>query len=221
VTRYAPNGGVFSCGLGGTGGFAGSGGFGGAGGFAGSGGLGGTGGFAGSGGFGATGGSGGVGGGVGGSSGGGTGPCCRARDSLGCADPVIARCVCARDPFCCDSGWDATCVSNVSAYGCGECDVPQPDPIETCVSQAHSDCERCACGSCFGDLFACFGDRGCPAILQCANRTGCTGVDCYAPSTCQPVIDQYGGLSSQSTALAIPLFSCLQMSGCPCGFGMP
>jgi hypothetical protein len=92
------------------------------------------------------------------------------------------------------------------------------DPVAQCVAQAGSECEACACSACFGDLTACFADVGCPVILQCANLTGCSGADCYQPSTCQSIIDEYGGVGSTSTSLAIPLFQCLQGAGCPCGF---
>jgi len=88
-----------------------------------------------------------------------------------------------------------------------------------CVSQARSECETCACTSCFDGMTACFADPGCPEILACANQTGCTGFGCMDPSTCEAVINQYGGVGSPSVALAIPLFSCLQSAGCPCGFG--
>jgi hypothetical protein len=92
--------------------------------------------------------------------------------------------------------------------------------IQQCVSQARSDCEKCACGSCYDSLIPCFKDQGgCPQILACANKTGCTGVDCYQPNTCQAIIDKAGGLGSYSLSLALPLFTCVRNSGCACGFG--
>ncbi|MFH1417764.1 MAG: hypothetical protein ABII12_05685 [Planctomycetota bacterium] len=39
----------------------------------------------------------------------------------GCDDPVIESCVCALDPYCCDSAWDEFCVSEVDSFGCGNC----------------------------------------------------------------------------------------------------
>jgi hypothetical protein len=91
-------------------------------------------------------------------------------------------------------------------------------PIEQCYNQARSDCERCACKSCFDYIAPCYEDVGCPAILQCANLTGCSGADCLQPSTCQSVIDRDGGVGSTSVSLALPLFQCLRSSGCACGF---
>ncbi|HEX7670982.1 MAG TPA: hypothetical protein VF395_15410, partial [Polyangiaceae bacterium] len=89
--------------------------------------------------------------------------------------------------------------------------------VDQCVASAQSDCERCVCKSCNTSLDGCFQDPGCPLILQCANQTGCTGIDCYGPSTCQSVIDKFGGIGSASVNLAIPLFGCAQT--CNCGFG--
>lgn len=40
----------------------------------------------------------------------------------GCLDPTIEACVCAIDPFCCETGWDELCVERVVSDGCGECD---------------------------------------------------------------------------------------------------
>jgi hypothetical protein len=89
---------------------------------------------------------------------------------------------------------------------------------DMCAAEANSVCEKCACTSCFGDITACFADSGCPAILSCANQTGCSGIDCLQPSTCETIIDQFGGISGSSVGLALPLFSCLQQAACPCGF---
>jgi hypothetical protein len=90
--------------------------------------------------------------------------------------------------------------------------------VDQCVGQARSECEVCACQSCFENIAPCFQDTGCPAILQCANLTGCSGVNCYSPSACQTVIDQYGGPFGTSVNVALPLFQCLRSAGCACGF---
>jgi hypothetical protein len=90
--------------------------------------------------------------------------------------------------------------------------------IDQCVQNAQSDCERCVCKACNTSLDACFQDAGCPLILQCANQTGCTGIDCYRPDTCASVIDRFGGIGSPSVSLAIPLFGCAQSCN-TCGFG--
>lgn len=42
----------------------------------------------------------------------------------GCDDPDVQACVCDVDPFCCDNGWDQTCVEEVTSLGCGTCGPP-------------------------------------------------------------------------------------------------
>ena len=39
----------------------------------------------------------------------------------GCSDSAVAACVCAADPFCCETAWDAQCIAQVSQFGCGSC----------------------------------------------------------------------------------------------------
>jgi hypothetical protein len=46
--------------------------------------------------------------------------CCET-GSAGCADSAVAACVCAQDPFCCATEWDAQCVAEVAKFGCGTC----------------------------------------------------------------------------------------------------
>lgn len=46
--------------------------------------------------------------------------CCEA-GSAGCADSAISACVCAQDPYCCQTEWDAQCVAEVAQFGCGTC----------------------------------------------------------------------------------------------------
>jgi len=47
-------------------------------------------------------------------------PCCTP-GGPGCSDGAVASCVCATDPFCCETEWDAQCVAEVSQLGCGSC----------------------------------------------------------------------------------------------------
>ncbi|MHC5111177.1 MAG: pullulanase X25 domain-containing protein [Planctomycetota bacterium] len=96
--------------------------------------------------------------------------CCETGHGTGCNDPDIEACVCAEDPFCCDSEWDDICVENVVSLGCGRCnsedcnnnDIPdecdlQP-PSHNCCETGHgpgcSDpvIEPCICGT---DPFCC------------------------------------------------------------------
>ena len=47
-------------------------------------------------------------------------PCCEV-GSAGCADSAVSSCVCAIDPFCCTTSWDAQCVSEITTFACGSC----------------------------------------------------------------------------------------------------
>jgi len=49
------------------------------------------------------------------------GTCCTVNQTPGCSNQTIEQCVCAQDGYCCNSSWDATCVSEVTSYGCGTC----------------------------------------------------------------------------------------------------
>jgi len=47
--------------------------------------------------------------------------CCVAHAAAGCSDAAVETCVCAVDPFCCSTQWDATCVDEVASESCGAC----------------------------------------------------------------------------------------------------
>jgi hypothetical protein len=49
------------------------------------------------------------------------GDCCTANDAPGCADSLVAECVCDSDPFCCYVKWDELCTDAVEALDCGGC----------------------------------------------------------------------------------------------------
>lgn len=49
------------------------------------------------------------------------GPCCEDNGTAGCEINAVESCVCAEDPFCCDTFWDAMCVEAIATHGCGEC----------------------------------------------------------------------------------------------------
>jgi hypothetical protein len=50
------------------------------------------------------------------------GDCCTDNGATaGCADGTVEACVCMQDAYCCDTAWDALCVSEVESFGCGTC----------------------------------------------------------------------------------------------------
>jgi len=86
--------------------------------------------------------------------------------------PLVAACdpcatsLCALDPYCCLSAWDATCVGEVASI-CGQsCTAPPPPPtdggVSTCThpvcatgAPLVSSCEPCATKLCAQDPYCC------------------------------------------------------------------
>src|SRR5688572_13803875 len=95
------------------------------------------------------------------------------------------------------------------AAGCGSDDEEAPaqntGPLDCAAANGVAECKRraaattcaamgdCACDNCCTNLADCEENDGCIAIRDCALRVGCRGVPCYAPTTCQQVIDDNGG----------------------------
>lgn len=78
------------------------------------------------------------------------GSCCIANGTPGCMDPLVQGCVCAVDPFCCESEWDAECAA--AADECGSCngDCCESHPAPGCLD--GGDIEDCVCTE---DPFCC------------------------------------------------------------------
>lgn len=88
---------------------------------------------------------------------------------------------------------------------------------EICSVLGTNTCAACECKSCAPSLQACFSDLGCTGIFICAQQTGCSGLSCYSPSTCQAVIDQAGGIGSASLMKVFSLLTCSASSQSTCG----
>lgn len=89
--------------------------------------------------------------------------------------------------------------SSTTSGGSGKCtaaSVNMDDPCEVCVVT-----------SCTAESVACCEQEGCLDIIACAQATGCSGVDCYTPETCQKVIDEAGGVAI-AVNFAAPLGEC-------------
>jgi hypothetical protein len=50
--------------------------------------------------------------------------CCASKSGVGCDDAACESCVCALDPFCCDSGWDAICANEAADECAADCPCP-------------------------------------------------------------------------------------------------
>jgi hypothetical protein len=82
--------------------------------------------------------------------------CCAADDEPGCGDPELEACVCAIDPYCCDTAWDEACVNTTSYRECGDpCGALIPIPAGDCCDAnlgGGSGCvdeyvQECVCGA--------------------------------------------------------------------------
>ncbi|MCB9717031.1 MAG: hypothetical protein H6712_24455 [Myxococcales bacterium] len=56
------------------------------------------------------------------------GECCSEHSAPGCDEPEVEACVCAIEPFCCDTRWSAACTAVLEVHGCGECGAEPPPP---------------------------------------------------------------------------------------------
>ncbi len=72
------------------------------------------------------------------------GDCCAPQGGAGCVDAGCQDCVCANDPFCCNTQWDEQCVGTAVDV-CGFfCNCPAPtaccDPSGTCTMEIPGVC---------------------------------------------------------------------------------
>ena len=95
-----------------------------------------------------------------------------------------------------DGDGGATADECGSAEKIAECKTRAADE-GTCAEVGDCACDNCVC-----ELGACEADAGCTDIRACAQEKGCLGIACYAPTTCQGVIDDNGGPTGPSTSLA-------------------
>lgn len=84
-------------------------------------------------------------------------------------------------------------------------DPPPPPPVDECAD-AGAACDVCACRLCSAEVDACFADPACQAVVECAQRTGCDGVDCL--QVCGEEINAAGGPFGESVARAQAIGTC-------------
>jgi hypothetical protein len=105
------------------------------------------------------------------------------------------------------TGGFGACASSASCGG----------SLSTCegiLAGSQSDCVACNCESCAPAWEACVRDRGCAAIMQCSVSYGCHLVECYQAATCRAIIDEAGGITATSAALAFEIGACTARFGC-------
>ncbi len=135
-----------------------------------------------------------------------TGDCCQPNGTPGCNDPSITSCVCGMDSFCCETGWDETCVAEVLDFGCGVCEGPAGCGDGSCGSGEN-------CGNCPSDCGACTGD--------CCQPNGTPGCSDGAISACVCAMDSYCCLTEWDDVCVeeVSEFGCGQCGDEPAGCG--
>ncbi|RLB58379.1 MAG: hypothetical protein DRI90_16830 [Deltaproteobacteria bacterium] len=114
--------------------------------------------------------SGGVGGGGGGTAG---GECCNVHETPGCGTTEIETCVCAQDSYCCDTEWDATCVAEVTQFGCGTCDATGTKPLfAPCIAGTECQSGMCPMGYCTITGCTGYADCGGMSVGECVQLDG-------------------------------------------------
>ena len=96
------------------------------------------------------------------------GSCCQAQNGPGCENIEVMKCVCAMDPYCCDTAWDGICVSEAQ-QDCGA-DCP-------CIPNCQGkQCGPDGCGGSCGQ---------CPPGVPCNNQGQCGAPDACGNGWCQ------------------------------------
>jgi hypothetical protein len=143
--------------------------------------------------------------------GGATNSCCETSiwGDVGCCDTTVAACVCALDTYCCSTGWDDVCASEVVSFGCGTCPSACPGPAQYCgwSSQGYYDCapspgadpsgmNPSTCGGATGGGNNGGGDPTCTCQGKECGDDGCGGQcgTCTFPEQC----DAWGQCVEQS-----------------------
>ena len=74
--------------------------------------------------------------------------CCYNHLAPGCDQPSVQSCVCAADPYCCNTHWDSICVGEVESLGCGQCNSAEP----CCDAHPNPGCNDVGVQECVCDV---------------------------------------------------------------------
>ncbi|HEY6560380.1 MAG TPA: hypothetical protein VI072_24015 [Polyangiaceae bacterium] len=88
---------------------------------------------------------------------------------------------------------------------------------DECKASATDACSVCVCENCLDEANACSSKPACGAVLDCAERTGCTGIE-----DCSAACEEELNAATAGSALGeiIGLSSCLESScASDCGAG--
>lgn len=148
--------------------------------------------------------------------------CCEESALPGCNDSQVLACVCEADPFCCQIGFDAICVSQ--ALQCGgscpndgaESDCCSASSAPGCTDQAVHDCvcatDFACCASGFDEVCVAQAISECgaqctlpPPVSDCCSASSAPGCTVPEVQACVCAIDPFccsGGFDENCAALA-------------------
>lgn len=124
--------------------------------------------------------------------------CCEAHTTPGCDDTGLMSCVCATDPYCCSTAWDAVCVGEAQSL-CGVSCAPGSDCCEPRTTPGCSDTslQACVCAAdpyccatawdqlCVGEVETACGGSCAPPGPSCGDGSCSTTEDCETcPTDC-------------------------------------
>ena len=107
---------------------------------------------------------------------------------------------------------DSAVDGNTSDASASDGSTDVGSPLDQCLAEATTPLAVCECNMCLMLRNDCLADDGCTAIRDCANESGCRGLDCYGlsmPGPCRDVIDANGGIVGMSTQRASALSNCI------------
>jgi hypothetical protein len=118
------------------------------------------------------------------------GTCCGFNAGAGCTQSACSTCVCAQDPFCCETSWDAICVQQAAtdcgaSCGCPEGSLTCIDTVNCAIECGGEGCiEACTfqgqagTGIEAGALFGCLEASGCIGLADPAAFNTCLATNC-------------------------------------------
>lgn len=74
--------------------------------------------------------------------------CCWPHSTSGCAIPQCAACVCAKQPYCCNTAWDDGCKTTAATTCLPSCAECGPLPGNCCQTTASKGCAYSPCADC-------------------------------------------------------------------------
>lgn len=122
-----------------------------------------------------------------------TGDCCVGGEAVGCGDGACQDCVCANDPFCCDTQFDDLCAGQAAldCQGTCNCDITGAElscgDFLTCLLNCDTDGSTCATtcvdSASVADTGAAVALAACSALNSClidADPQACLDANCAA-----------------------------------------